>query len=266
MFETSVVLIRVCILARMFNLVIIVLMNLWVYPLLLAWTLIGSLIALPASLVWRLATGWPTAKIMHLFVWIYGRGCILIMRPFIRLEYKGLQREYLPCPGILVVNHCSFFDTYMLCMLPVFDAHICLRSWPFRMFWYSIFMRLAEYLDLERSSWEQTLTDVARVTQSDRYLVMFPEGHRSRTGKPMRFYSGAFKLAVQLKVPILPLCITGTQTLLPPKRWWLRPARIQLQLLKPVFPDSYHGQVAHIQMRQDVYRQMIDAIQQMERP
>ncbi len=251
------------ILARVFNLIIVVLMNLWVYPLLIVWTSIGSLIVFPASLILRFITGWPIAKIMRLFVWIYGRGCVLIFRPFIRLDCKDMRREYVPRPGIIIMNHNSFFDTYMLGMLPCFDAHICLRAWPFKMFWYSIFMRMAEYLDLESLSWEEILACAERVTRRGSYLIIFPEGHRSRTGKPGRFHSGAFKLAVQLKVPILPLCVVGTQTLLPPKRWWVKPARIKMQLLEPVLPDSYHGEMAHVEMRKHVRTQMIDTIEQM---
>ena len=211
---------------NIFNKAIGLLMNVWVDPFLIIWTLIGSLIAFPALLAWRLVTGWPVAKIMHLFIWIYGRGCMLIFRPFLRLKCKNLRQEFLTRPGIVVMNHYSFLDTYLLCMLPAFDAHISLRSWPFQMFWYSIFMRMAEYLDLEKLSWEQILASAEGVTRKGRFLIVFPEGHRSRTGKPGRFHSGAFKLAIQLKVPILPLCIWGTQTLLPPGRWWVKPARI----------------------------------------
>jgi 1-acyl-sn-glycerol-3-phosphate acyltransferase len=162
------------------------------------------------------------------------------------------------------MNHYSFFDTYLSSMLPVFDAHICLRSWPFRMFWYSIFMRLAEYLDLEKLSWEEILASAEGVVRNGRYLIIFPEEHRSRTGKPGRFHSGAFKLAIQLKVPILPLCISGTQTLLPPSRWWVKPARIEMQLLEPVFPDQYCGEKAHRELCKQVRKQMIEAIERME--
>ena len=162
------------------------------------------------------------------------------------------------------MNHNSFFDTYMLCLLPFIDAHLCLRSWPFKMAWYSLFMRTAEYLDLESSSWEETLANAERVIRSGRYLIIFPEGHRSLTGKPGRFHSGAFKLAVRFKVPISPLCVTGTQTLLPPKRWWVKPARIKMQLLRPVLSDAYHGETAHIEMRKHVRKQMLDAIGQLK--
>lgn len=251
-------------LRSIFDKVVVLLMNIWVYPLLIIWTLIGSLIAFPALLVWRLVTGWPTAKIMHLFVWIYGRVCILIFRPFVRLNCTDIRKEFLPRPGIVVVNHNSFLDTYLLCMLPAFDAHICLRSWPFQMFWYSTFMRLAQYLDLERLSWEQILAGAEEVTRKERYLVVFPEGHRSRTGKPGRFHSGAFKLAIQLKVPVLPLCIWGSHTLLPPGRWWVKPAGIEMQLLKPVYPDRYRGERAHTEMCRQVREQMIKTIEQME--
>ena len=207
---------------------------------------------------------WPIAKIMRLFIAIYARGCILIFRPFIQLKCKDMRREYLPNPGIIIMNHCSFFDTYLGSMLPIFDVHICLRSWPFRMFWYSTFMRLAEYLDMEKSSFDEILASAGQVVRNGRFLLIFPEGHRSRTGKPGRFYSGAFKLAVQLKVPILPLCVSGTHTLMPPSRWWVKPATIEMQLLEPVYPDKYSGEMAHKELCNDVCRQMTEVIERME--
>ncbi len=239
-------------------------MNIWVYSLLIGWTVIASIIAFPALGLWRLLTRWPFAKIMRLFVWIYGRVCILIFRPFVSFQHHEVRRERMPNPGIIVMNHLSFFDTYLLCLLPAFDINICLRSWSFRMLWYSFFMRIADYLDMEGSSWEEIVIATEKVKQKKHYMIIFPEGHRSRTGKLRRFYSGAFKLAMELDLPILPLCVTGTHELQPPDRWWLKPTRIKLKLLPPVYPEAYSGERAHVDMRKDVHRQMVDAIEHME--
>jgi 1-acyl-sn-glycerol-3-phosphate acyltransferase len=248
----------------MLKLILYITMNIWVYSLLITWTVIASVIAFPALVLWRLLTRWSFVKIMRLFVWIYGRGCLLIFRPFTRFQYHEVCRELLPNPGIIVVNHLSFFDTYMLSLLPAFNFNVCLRSWPFRMPWYSFFMRIAEYLDMESSSWEEIVTAAEKVKQEKHYMIIFPEGHRSRTGKLRRFYSGAFKLATELNLPILPLCVTGTHEFQPPGRWWLKPAQIKLKLLPPVYPEAYSGERAHVDMRKDVHRQMVDAIEQME--
>ncbi len=238
-------------------------MNIWVYPLLISWTVVASIIAFPALLLWRLFTRWSFVKIMRLFVWIYGRVCLFIFRPFVSFQHDEVRRERMPNPGIIVMNHLSFFDTYLLGLLPVFDVNICLRSWPFRMVWYSFFMRIADYLDMEGSSWEEMVAAADKVKQKKHYMIIFPEGHRSRTGKLRRFYSGAFKLATELDVPILPLCVTGTHELQPPGRWWLKPAQIKLKLLPPVYPDAYSGERAHVDMRKDVHRQMADTVEHM---
>ena len=239
-------------------------MNLWGYPLLVVWTLLGSILAFPGFVIWRLLLRWPLPKIMRHFVWIYGRGCIYLFRPFIHLKFSNWHRDMLPCPGILVINHCSFFDTYLLAMLPDYDAHVSLRSWPFKMLWYAFFMRLAGYFDWEHSPWDEILAGAKQVMDKGRYLMVFPEGHRSRSGKLRRFYSGAFKLAILLDVPIIPLCIAGTHTLLPPGRLWFKPARIHMQLLPPVYPNEGASESAHRDLCKRVRKQMNEAIEKME--
>ena len=42
-------------------------------------------------------------------------------------------------------------------------------------------------------------------------LVIFPEGTRSKTGKMGPFQKGAFKLALDLGLPILPVTISGNR-------------------------------------------------------
>lgn len=248
---------------RVLRLTVIVIMNLWGYSLLIVWTLLGSILAFPGFIIWRLLFQWPFSKIMRHFVWIYGRGSVYIFRPFISIKHNNWHREMLPCPGIVVINHCSFFDTYLLGMLPAYDGHICIKSWPFKMFWYTFFMRLAGYFDWERSDWEEILAGSKQVINNGRYLVVFPEGHRSKSGKLGRFHFGAFKLSILLNVPIIPLCIVGTHTLLPPGRLWFRPAGIQMRLLPPVYPNEGVTEGTHRNFCKQVRKQMDDVIEKM---
>lgn len=233
------------------------LMNLTVYPLLALWTLFG-LLTLPLTLpLLRLVSGWSAQRTMRYLIWVYGQGWLLIMRPFVRFETEGFDPEKLHAPAILVVNHLSFFDTYCMALLPCFDVNFAVRSWPFRMIFYGFVMRRAGYLDVESMNWREALAAGRRVLEQPALQLFFPEGHRSRDGRLQRFYSGAFRLAKETGTKVIPLCLTGTDTLLPPGRLWLCPARVRLQALEPVDPAEFPGENGHVEMRKAVKERML---------
>ncbi|MDI6797882.1 MAG: lysophospholipid acyltransferase family protein [Desulfatibacillaceae bacterium] len=70
-------------------------------------------------------------------------------------------------------------------------------------------------------------------------VVFFPEGTRSRDGKLQRFKKGAFRMALDLGLPILPLTITGTRDILPARSMDLFPGKACLKIHKPVETESY---------------------------
>ncbi|RPJ32638.1 MAG: 1-acyl-sn-glycerol-3-phosphate acyltransferase, partial [Planctomycetaceae bacterium] len=201
----------------------IVLMNLWVLVLMVLETLIALAISPLLLVLWLLATRWPVSKIMRHFIWMYGRVWLWIVSPFIRLKVTGTDCSRHNGPYIYVANHLSFFDIFFLSAMPVFDVVICLRSWPFKLAWYAPFMRWAEYVDVERLPWEQIVQRMQRLFDEGRSILLFPQGHRSRDGQLGRFYSGAFKLALHFNVPIAPICISGTDQMLPRGRRWMSP-------------------------------------------
>jgi 1-acyl-sn-glycerol-3-phosphate acyltransferase len=240
-------------------------MNIVVYPAIIVWTLAGIIFFPFGFPLWKIATGWEADRIMRHFVWIYGRGWLLIVLPFVRFRREYLKENVTGCPCIFVINHLSFFDTYCMALLPVSNIAFTIRSWPFKMPWYAPFMRLANYLDLETIGWERTLEAGSRILSKGGSLLFFPEGHRSRDGQIQRFYSGPFKLAVETGAPILPLCITGTDRLLPPNRWWLLPSRVRLRALTPVSPKGFTGETAHVDLRRHVKNLMTENLEEMRK-
>lgn len=230
----------------------IVLTNLTVYPLLVIMTIIGILISPFAFLCFKIFGNLNTVRIIRVFVWIYGRGWLAIVKPFTGLELTGFKKGDIPTPCIIVLNHLSFFDTFFMGALPFTNVCFAIRSWPFKMAWYRPFMKLAQYLDVERLSWEETFRASQKLLSEGGVLLLFPEAHRSRDGKIGRFYSGAFKISIATNYPIVPLCISGTDELLPPGRWYLKPAKVRLKALAPVYPDAFTGENGHIEMRKYV--------------
>ncbi len=242
----------------------IVLMNLWVYGMLALVTGVGIILSPLLISYFVLRHGWRVDRTVRHIIWLYGRIWLLIICPFVSFKREGLSDAEVPPNCIYVINHLSFFDTYFMGALPQSDVTFAVRSWPFKMFWYQIFMRLANYLEVEDLAWHETLKKGEEVLSLGGAVLFFPEGHRSRSGELQRFYSGAFLLATTTGRPIVPLCISGTDVLLPPGRRSLRLARVTLRILPPVSGVDYAEEGGHRRMRKTVKTQMSAAIAQMK--
>ena len=70
-------------------------------------------------------------------------------------------------------------------------------------------------------------------------VIFFPEGSRSMDGKLHAFKMGAFKMALDLGIPILPITIIGTRKILPPKTINLLPGRVRMIIHKPIDISGY---------------------------
>jgi len=70
-------------------------------------------------------------------------------------------------------------------------------------------------------------------------IIILPEGTRSRTGELGEFKRGAFRLARELRLPILPVTIKNTRNILPPKTLRLFPGRAVMIIHPPIDTASY---------------------------
>jgi 1-acyl-sn-glycerol-3-phosphate acyltransferase len=70
-------------------------------------------------------------------------------------------------------------------------------------------------------------------------VVFFPEGTRSESGQLTEFKKGAFKFAVDMGLPVLPVTIVGTKEILPANSIGLFPGNAQMIIHKPISIDGY---------------------------
>jgi 1-acyl-sn-glycerol-3-phosphate acyltransferase len=98
-------------------------------------------------------------------------------------------------------------------------------------------MRLAGDIPLERgdrASARRAMIEMRQRLLDKSSMVVFPEGTRSNDGSLGRFREGAFRLAIDLGVDIVPLAISGTETALPKHSMVFQRTTASVEVLPPV--------------------------------
>ena len=75
---------------------------------------------------------------------------------------------------------------------------------------------------------------VARVIAMGRSLMIYPEGTRSKDGELHAFKKGAFRIAVQNDMPLVPVAIAGTNTVWPHGEKWWRGGQTKMAFHSPI--------------------------------
>lgn len=235
--------------------------NLGIYSTTLVWTVLSLVLSPVAWLLLKTVKGYSDAEAVRDLVWIYGRVWIRCTSLFVPIS---LVREAPVSPCILVLNHSSFFDTYLLAAQPLRDVCMTIRDWPYKIPFYRPFMEAARYVRTENVEPGAIVEGAVAELKAGHNMTFFPEGTRTPDGRLGRFRSGAFYAAIQADVPVVPMCIYGSYGFLRKGTKTLRYSPISIKLLPPVYPDKYRAmESGHVQMRKDVKELMAAALSEM---
>jgi 1-acyl-sn-glycerol-3-phosphate acyltransferase len=97
------------------------------------------------------------------------------------------------------------------------------------------------HIFIDRSSHAEALKALERAKTKivdGTSVIFFPEGTRSRDGRLKRFKKGAFRMAIDLGLPILPVTVTGTRNVLPAGSTDLMPGSARLVIHPPLSVDG----------------------------
>jgi 1-acyl-sn-glycerol-3-phosphate acyltransferase len=98
----------------------------------------------------------------------------------------------------------------------------------------------AEYV--ERFDREKGLIDaqrIARAAQCQQSLFFFPEGTFTRAPGLQNFLMGAFVTAAQANIPVVPITIRGTRSMLRSQSWFPRRGRISISIGETIKPEEF---------------------------
>lgn len=158
------------------------------------------------------------------------------LNPLWRFRVSGTMPKNPRRPYVVVSNHESFVDILLISHLPwemkwlskVEILRIPVLGWV---------MVLAGDVPVERGTRKSALKAMRRcqkVLANKVSVMMFPEGTRSETDEMLPFKEGAFRLAVDSRVPILPVVVRGTRNALPKHGWRFGRSEAEVRVLEPI--------------------------------
>lgn len=198
---------------------------------------ICALYGVLASIVLRLTGQWQISQ------WATARSFKYVMALTTGITFEVQDpNQYLDKtrPAVFIGNHQTALDVLMLgCMFPKYcsvTAKSQLKSTPL-LGW---FMRLSGSIFIDRansSDAREAMRGAADAIRTSRQSVyMFPEGTRSNAKEPMLlpFKKGAFHLAVQAGVPIVPVVVANYSHILFIKDFVFNSGKIPVKVLEPI--------------------------------
>jgi 1-acyl-sn-glycerol-3-phosphate acyltransferase len=158
------------------------------------------------------------------------------LNPLWRFRVTGHVPDDPRRPYVVVANHESFVDILLICHVPM-EMKWMSKSEFFKIPMLGWAMRLAGDIRLERGdkkSGARALAECRDRLDKRVSVMIFPEGTRSKTGELGEFKDGAFRVAVQSGVPILPLAVLGTRDALVKHDWRFGYSRAEVRVLDPI--------------------------------
>ncbi len=183
--------------------------------------------------------------------YLFGRCTTVCARPFLKIKKIDFEKIPSDTPCILVCNHHSFADIFMCSHIPRPTAVVVVRRWPSRIPVVGWFIRMGRYAIAEDTSAKELIQSGRNALKEGYSMLFFPEGHRSRDGRIQPFQSGAFRVAADTGMPVVPVVIQGTDRLLPVGSRLPRHASVTLTALDPIAPAQFDKAKRHLRLRRN---------------
>jgi 1-acyl-sn-glycerol-3-phosphate acyltransferase len=191
-------------------------------------------------------------------IWIMRSG---VRAAGIKVEVTGL--DHVP-PGVSCIfmsNHVSNLDPPV--ELPILPgrASVLLKKSLTKIPILGTAMLMAKFVPVERGSKRETaqasVVAAAEALRSGLHILVYPEGTRSLDGRLTGFKKGPFFLAEQTGALIIPIAISGTESMMHKGSSAITPGVARVQMLAPIDPALF---ATRDEMRQAVYHAIAAAL------
>ncbi|MBQ2702282.1 MAG: 1-acyl-sn-glycerol-3-phosphate acyltransferase [Alistipes sp.] len=186
----------------------------------------------------------------------------VMVPPMWKRRVEGLEHIEKDKPYVIVINHQSMVDIMMLYLVPMTFRWVSKRE-VYRIPFIGRFLLLHGDITIDRKQGSKAMRKVMEKGQMwlgrGVSVSMFPEGTRSKDGEIHRFKAGAFALAKEAGVGILPVVMDGSSTMFKPSMMVNWRNEFVIRVLPPVTAEEV-AQTDQNELMEQVRERMVDAL------
>lgn len=169
-------------------------------------------------------------KLHRMLQWI--SRFLTVRFPAASVVYQNPTNEEFNEPALIICNHQSHLDLPVL--MTIFPKMIFLTNdWVWNNIFFGKIIHKAEYLPVS-AGMEVIMPRLKDLKERGYSIVVFPEGTRSADCSILRFHQGAFHLAKELELDIVPMTLHGAGHYLPKKDFMFREGLITLHIMERI--------------------------------
>ncbi|WP_455207461.1 AMP-binding protein [Kaarinaea lacus] len=197
-----------------------------------------------APLTWTLVAILPTIKLRWFVMRLATRSLAFFTR--IPLRVKGTEHLLAPAQScIYVANHASYMDgPIVIAMVPRYFSFIAKAELSTE-FISNVFLKRIHSKFVERFDVQKSVADSQQLLdelQAEQSLFFFPEGTFFREEGLLPFHMGAFVVAAEARLPVVPVTINGSRKVFRADDWLPQRHPIEVVIGTAIDPASVPDQ------------------------
>ena len=215
-----------------------------------------SIIVLGVTYPFDKSRRWVHECSRYICKWLFG------IPPRMKRTIDGVENIDPNKAYVMVMNHNSGVDIFAAYKIPLNFRWVSKRE-VFRVPFMGPLLTIHGDIPIERGNPSEAMAKVLSLGKlwlsRGASVAIFPEGTRSKTGEINRFKMGAFNLAKEANVEILPIVMTGTNNMF--RKGWLVnwTNHVAIRVLKPISVEEVAATDVK-EMAQKVREQMVDEL------
>ncbi|MBR5324618.1 MAG: 1-acyl-sn-glycerol-3-phosphate acyltransferase [Muribaculaceae bacterium] len=166
---------------------------------------------------------------------------LFCMISLVKVEVKGRENIKDNESYIFVANHQGAYDIFLIYGYLNHNFKWVLKHTLRKVPMVGKACEAAKHIFVDRTNpkgIKRTIEEAKNTLKDGMSVVIFPEGTRSSDGQMKKFKRGAFQLAVDLNMPVVPMTINGSYKILSKTSFFVNPGKLTLTIHKPIMPPA----------------------------